>query len=494
MGSSTENSAYKPTRNPWDADARAGRLLGGSAAAVAAALVHREPRHRHRRLDPPAGRVLRRRRAEAHVRPRLALRRHRVRVLARPGRARSRARSRTPPRCSRSIAGHDPRDATSLAAAVPAVSPRRRRRRRRAADRPAATSTSQARRRPACRERVDRGRRAARRRRRDRPTSRCRTRATRCRRTTWSRPPRRRRTWPATTACATACAPRAAGASRRSCTGAPAAPASAPRSSAASCSAPTRCAPATTTPTTRRRSRCARSSGATSTRRSRQVDVLLSPTTPTTAFPLGEKGRRRSTMYLGDVFTLSCNLAGLPGLSVPCGFDGRGPARRRAAPRQGARRGHAPARRRRVRGRRWHRRTPPRRPARAARGRRPRAPVSAHADGELARMLERLGGRDRPRGPRPARHAEQGVLAVRRRVRRAAQLAHRSGRPGPARRAAGVQPRRARARAPPRHRHRLADPRRARGSRASTTSTRTCPRAIRSRSTTSPCARTATSI
>jgi aspartyl-tRNA(Asn)/glutamyl-tRNA(Gln) amidotransferase subunit A len=53
------------------------------------------------------------------------------------------------------------------------------------------------------------------------------------------------------------------------------------------------------------------------------VDVILTPTTPTPAFKLGEKSNPLD-MYLGDVFTLSCNLAGLPGLSVPCGFTSAG--------------------------------------------------------------------------------------------------------------------------------------------------------------------------
>jgi len=50
-----------------------------------------------------------------------------------------------------------------------------------------------------------------------------------------------------------------------------------------------------------------------------KVDVLLSPTSPTPAFPIGAKTDDPLAMYLADVFTLSCNLAGLPGMSVPCG-------------------------------------------------------------------------------------------------------------------------------------------------------------------------------
>jgi aspartyl-tRNA(Asn)/glutamyl-tRNA(Gln) amidotransferase subunit A len=50
------------------------------------------------------------------------------------------------------------------------------------------------------------------------------------------------------------------------------------------------------------------------------VDAVLTPTTPTAAFKLGEKTADPLQMYLADIFTISCNLAGLPGLSMPCGF------------------------------------------------------------------------------------------------------------------------------------------------------------------------------
>ena len=49
-------------------------------------------------------------------------------------------------------------------------------------------------------------------------------------------------------------------------------------------------------------------------------DVIATPTSPTTAFKLGEKANDPLAMYLSDVFTIPCNLAGLPGMSVPCGF------------------------------------------------------------------------------------------------------------------------------------------------------------------------------
>jgi aspartyl-tRNA(Asn)/glutamyl-tRNA(Gln) amidotransferase subunit A len=51
------------------------------------------------------------------------------------------------------------------------------------------------------------------------------------------------------------------------------------------------------------------------------VDAVVSPTSPTTAFRLGEKSGEPLAMYLNDVYTVPANLAGLPGISVPCGFD-----------------------------------------------------------------------------------------------------------------------------------------------------------------------------
>ncbi len=55
-----------------------------------------------------------------------------------------------------------------------------------------------------------------------------------------------------------------------------------------------------------------------------QVDVIAAPVTPSTAFRIGEKVDDPLEMYLSDVLTLSVNLAGICGLSLPCGFDGSG--------------------------------------------------------------------------------------------------------------------------------------------------------------------------
>ncbi len=54
------------------------------------------------------------------------------------------------------------------------------------------------------------------------------------------------------------------------------------------------------------------------------VDVLLSPTCPYTAFEIGSKVEDPLSMYLTDIGTISANLAGIPGMSIPCGFDNSG--------------------------------------------------------------------------------------------------------------------------------------------------------------------------
>jgi aspartyl-tRNA(Asn)/glutamyl-tRNA(Gln) amidotransferase subunit A len=55
-----------------------------------------------------------------------------------------------------------------------------------------------------------------------------------------------------------------------------------------------------------------------------RCDLIVGPTSPTTAFALGEKAADPVQMYLSDIYTIAVNLAGLPGMSVPCGFDARG--------------------------------------------------------------------------------------------------------------------------------------------------------------------------
>jgi aspartyl-tRNA(Asn)/glutamyl-tRNA(Gln) amidotransferase subunit A len=54
------------------------------------------------------------------------------------------------------------------------------------------------------------------------------------------------------------------------------------------------------------------------------VDVIAAPVAPTTAFRIGEHGDDPLSMYLEDIFTLPANLAGVPGISFPVGFDDQG--------------------------------------------------------------------------------------------------------------------------------------------------------------------------
>src|SRR4029077_8495656 len=55
-----------------------------------------------------------------------------------------------------------------------------------------------------------------------------------------------------------------------------------------------------------------------------RCDVIFGPTAPTTAFAIGEKTDDPVQMYLNDIFTIPAPLAGIPGLSIPCGFDSKG--------------------------------------------------------------------------------------------------------------------------------------------------------------------------
>jgi len=54
------------------------------------------------------------------------------------------------------------------------------------------------------------------------------------------------------------------------------------------------------------------------------VDLILTPTTPTVAFKIGENVSDPLAMYLNDIFTITCNLSGLPGISIPCGRNSAG--------------------------------------------------------------------------------------------------------------------------------------------------------------------------
>ena len=56
----------------------------------------------------------------------------------------------------------------------------------------------------------------------------------------------------------------------------------------------------------------------------RHCDVIMGPTSPPTAVRIGEKSSAPVQMYLSDIYTIAVNLAGLPGMSIPCGFDGGG--------------------------------------------------------------------------------------------------------------------------------------------------------------------------
>ncbi|HAM38175.1 MAG: aspartyl/glutamyl-tRNA amidotransferase subunit A [Elusimicrobia bacterium RIFOXYC2_FULL_34_12] len=53
----------------------------------------------------------------------------------------------------------------------------------------------------------------------------------------------------------------------------------------------------------------------------KDVDIILTPTSPSVAFKIGEKTADPLQMYLSDIFTISCNLAGICGISIPCGFS-----------------------------------------------------------------------------------------------------------------------------------------------------------------------------
>jgi aspartyl-tRNA(Asn)/glutamyl-tRNA(Gln) amidotransferase subunit A len=55
-----------------------------------------------------------------------------------------------------------------------------------------------------------------------------------------------------------------------------------------------------------------------------KCDAIVTPTSPVPGFRLGERTGDPLAMYLADIYTITCNLAGLPGLSMPCGFSEAG--------------------------------------------------------------------------------------------------------------------------------------------------------------------------
>ncbi len=54
------------------------------------------------------------------------------------------------------------------------------------------------------------------------------------------------------------------------------------------------------------------------------VDAIITPTSPTTAFKIGARAKNPLDMYLSDIYTISANLSGIPGISIPCGFSKEG--------------------------------------------------------------------------------------------------------------------------------------------------------------------------
>ena len=157
----------------------------------------------------------------------------------------------------------------------------------------------------------------------------------------------------------------------------------------------------------------------------KEVDVLLGPTTPTAAFKLGEKTADPLAMYLSDIYTITTNLAGIPGLSIPCGLTKSGlpiglqllaPAFAEETLLRTARVFEKATD--------WHTKRPDLRSGLEDRRR------SRSNHGTLSWALERAHGlhdHHRPRSPRPAHDREQDVLGVRDRVRPAAEHADRPG-------------------------------------------------------------------
>ena len=345
MGSSNETSAFGPVTNPWKSPRGGNQALtpggssGGSASAVAADLCLAATASRHGRLDPPARRLHRHGGDQADLRPLLALRHGGLRLLARPGGAdRQDGGGRGDPAVARWPAATTA-DSTCLDVDTPDFADARRplgqgQAHRRAQGIPPGRHAAGDRGAVGARASTGCARRAAR-----SSTSPCRTPNTRSRPTTSSPRPRPRRTSPATTACASAIAGRGRPSPKSTRTAAPKGFGAEVKRrvliGAYVLSAGYYDAYYLKAQKVRRRIADDFDQAWES------CDAILTPTTPSAAFALGERVSDPVSMYLNDVFTVTTNLAGLPGLSLPAGLSASGPAARPAADRQGVGRGDA---------------------------------------------------------------------------------------------------------------------------------------------------------